>query len=143
MVTSKVIACITRVRGGETQLLVFEHVDHPDAGVQVPKGTVEPGETLENAARREVREESGLTEIDGLEYLGRTTQVAFGVEEEWNYFALHADGNCADREGWTYRVQGSGEDEGMLFRYYWVPLTAELKLAGRQHDGFQFLKLQR
>lgn len=54
----KVIAYITRGRGGETRLLVFEHVDNPDAGVQVPKGTVEPGETLENAARREVREES-------------------------------------------------------------------------------------
>ncbi len=53
--TRKVLAYITRQRGNETQLLVFEHLDFPDAGVQVPKGTVEPGEAIERAAQREVR----------------------------------------------------------------------------------------
>lgn len=135
----KVIAYVTRMCGGETQLLVFEHVDHPNAGVQVLKGTVEPGEAIENAARREVREESGLTKVDGLEQIGQITQTAFGAPEEWNFFALRADGNLTDREAWTHRVLGKGEDEGLLFRYYWVPLTPELKLAGRQHDGLPFL----
>ena len=143
MVTSKVIAYITRERGGETQLLVFEHVDFPDAGVQVPKGTVEPGETLESAARREVREESGLTELDGLEFIGQITQTAFGAAEEWNFFALRADGNIADCETWTHRVRGRGEDEGMRFRYYWVPLANDLTLAGEQHAGIQFLSIKR
>jgi len=143
-VIAKVIAYITRERGGETQLLVFEHVDFPDAGVQVPKGTVEPGETIGNAARREVREEAGLTMLDGLEYIGQITQTAprfvSSDVEEWNFFAMRADGNIADREAWTHRVQGRGEDKGMWFRYYWVVLNPGLELAGRQHDGFQFLK---
>ncbi|ANE44399.1 NUDIX hydrolase [Deinococcus puniceus] len=43
------------------KLLVFDHADVPDAGVQVPAGGVEAGETPAEAAVRELREESGLT----------------------------------------------------------------------------------
>lgn len=39
-------------------LLVFKH---PTAGLQLPAGTVEPGETPLTAARREVAEETGLS----------------------------------------------------------------------------------
>lgn len=48
------------VRAG--RLLVFTHDDLPIeiTGVQVPAGTVEPGETPEGAVLREVREETGL-----------------------------------------------------------------------------------
>ena len=42
-------------------VLVFDHADVPDAGVQVPAGGVEAGETPAEAARRELWEESGLT----------------------------------------------------------------------------------
>ena len=41
----------------EGKLLILEH---PTAGRQVPAGSVEPEESLEDAARREVLEESGL-----------------------------------------------------------------------------------
>ncbi|MDB5045026.1 MAG: hydrolase [Deinococcus sp.] len=43
------------------KMLVFDHADVPDAGVQVPAGGVEAGETPAEAAVRELREESGLT----------------------------------------------------------------------------------
>lgn len=39
------------------QLLVFKH---PTAGLQLPAGTIEPGEKPVAAAKREVREETGL-----------------------------------------------------------------------------------
>ncbi len=140
--TAKVIAYITRQRGSETQLLVFEHVDFPEAGVQVPKGTVEPGEAIEHAARREVCEETGLTQLDGLCYIGAMIQppLAVGGEsEEWNFFAMTVDGNVADE--WIHHVGGKGEDEGMRFHYFWLPLNPSLELAGRLHDGFGFLKI--
>lgn len=45
------------------QLVVFDHVDAPEAGTQVPAGTVEDGEDVAAAALREAFEETGLTGI--------------------------------------------------------------------------------
>ena len=47
---SKVLAYI--VRGDE--LLVFRHRDYPEAGLQVPAGTIEQGECSRSAVLREV-----------------------------------------------------------------------------------------
>lgn len=133
----KVIAYITRHRADIAQLLIFEHVDFPQAGVQVPKGTVETDETLDHAARREVREESGLTQLDGLKFIGAIMQTTFGESEEWNFFAQSLDGDAPDT--WVHHVTGKGEDEGMRFRYYWIPLSGQTELAGGQHAGLRFL----
>lgn len=62
----KVTAFITRQRRHTSELLLFRH---PLAGTQVPAGTVEEGEGLEAALRREVREETGL-EVAGGRHLG-------------------------------------------------------------------------
>lgn len=43
------------------RVLVFDHQDSPEAGVQLPAGGVEAGETPAEAALRELREESGLS----------------------------------------------------------------------------------
>ena len=135
---AKVIAYITRERVGETQLLVFEHVDQPDAGVQVPKGTMEQGESPVDAARREVREETGLTQVDGLKHIGKIIQTEFGEPEEWNFFAMALDGDAPD--SWVHFVGGKGEDKGMRFRFYWLTLPPYIKLAGNQGDGLWMLK---
>src|SRR3954468_14297639 len=59
----KVLAYVTRTRNGRTELLVFEHRDQPAAGVQVPAGTVESGESIAAAVVRELEEESGLSAL--------------------------------------------------------------------------------
>ncbi len=56
----KVTACITRHLSNVGELLVFRH---PTAGVQLPAGTVEIGETLEQAVLRETQEETGLESV--------------------------------------------------------------------------------
>lgn len=43
------------------KLLVFDEPDTPDLGLQVPGGTIDPGESYLIGARREFIEETGLT----------------------------------------------------------------------------------
>ena len=51
-----------RKRGGYA-ITCFKHRDIHEAGIQVPGGTVNEGETLEAAILREVQEESGLRHL--------------------------------------------------------------------------------
>jgi 8-oxo-dGTP pyrophosphatase MutT (NUDIX family) len=53
------------------RLLTFSQPDFPEAGLQVPGGTVEPDEEIEEAARREFQEESGLKAEAPFTLLGR------------------------------------------------------------------------
>ena len=63
----KVTAFITRRSGYGHDLLL---VEHPHAGIQIPAGTVEDGETPEEAVLREAAEETGLTSLSVRLYLG-------------------------------------------------------------------------
>ena len=66
-IVQKVTAFIIREREGVRELLVFKH---PTAGVQIPAGTVEKGEDLETAVKRETYEETGLQFVEIENYLG-------------------------------------------------------------------------
>ena len=131
----KVLAYITRERDGCRELLVFTHRDYPEAGVQVPAGTVEPGEAIEAALFREIREESGLTNLQ----LAR--KLAEHEETEWgqirHVFHLIAPNGTPDR--WTYIVHGKGEDAGMVFEYCWLDLSERVEWAGAQHHWLDLL----
>lgn len=63
---NKVVAYITH---GD-RLLVFRHTQFPEAGIQVPAGTVEEGEDPDVAVLREATEETGLTDLDLVSLLG-------------------------------------------------------------------------
>jgi len=58
-IVEKVYAYITC----EDQLLIFNHTRFPEAGIQVPGGTVEENETAPEAVLREAREETGLDDL--------------------------------------------------------------------------------
>lgn len=62
----KVVAYIIR----NSKLLVFEHRDYPEAGIQVPAGTAGDSEDLETAVLRETAEETGLDGLGVVRYLG-------------------------------------------------------------------------
>ncbi len=132
----KVLAYITRQRNGARQLLVFKHRDHPEAGVQVPAGTVEPGEPIEAALFREAHEESGL---DSLRLVRKLDEH---LEKNWNQVrhVFHLAAPDATPDHWTHVVHGQGEDSGMTFEYYWLDLAANIELAGDQHRWLPELK---
>jgi 8-oxo-dGTP pyrophosphatase MutT (NUDIX family) len=66
-VVQKVTAFMVRERNGVEELLVFKH---PTAGIQIPAGTVEAGEDIETAVKREAYEETGLQLVEIENYLG-------------------------------------------------------------------------
>jgi 8-oxo-dGTP pyrophosphatase MutT (NUDIX family) len=113
----KVCAYLTRQDG--TELLVFRGPGHE--GLQIPKGTVEPDETLDDALRREVAEESGL-DVGGIDRLASDiwTRRSDPLEKYVRHF-YHADVN-EPRDRWDHVVTGEGEERGRTFEFFWVEL---------------------
>lgn len=71
-VMQKVTCFITRECKGQSELLLFQH---PNAGIQLPAGTVEINEGTEEAALREAFEETGLTDFTACTYIGEQERV--------------------------------------------------------------------
>ncbi len=131
----KVVAYITL---GD-KLLVFNHRDYPEAGVQVPAGTVEAGEKIEDAVLREAEEETGLKNLQLVQYLGAedfdAAKVARpGEIHERHFFHLQA-ANPAPEKWRHWEMTPHGEDTTpVAFDLYW----AEQQDAGLSH-GFDAL----
>jgi 8-oxo-dGTP pyrophosphatase MutT (NUDIX family) len=123
-------ALIYVVRAGEAgpKVLVFEHRHFPDAGLQVPAGTVEPSEAPEAAAYREVTEESGLTSAQ----VRLVRKLAEEPEWEQNRQVYLFAPMVELPPRWSHTVAGAGEDQGMVFDYYWLPVSDAARLAGGQ-----------
>lgn len=116
----KVEAYITRVTSGRATLLLFTQRGCPQAGWQVPAGTVEPGESLLEALHREIHEESGLR---GLELVGQLGSH-MNYQNGFSRHAYHLAAPPGLAASWPHRVHGIGEDHGMVFEYSWVPLSS-------------------
>jgi 8-oxo-dGTP diphosphatase len=124
----KVLAYVLRPCATGTELLVFAHRDHPDAGVQVPAGTVEPGEDVEAAAVRELM--AKVTKAD---------EPAADQIQRRHVFAFEPASPLPDR--WNHSVRGAGEDAGLVFEFYWAPISPGLTLAGGQERFLHQLAL--
>jgi ADP-ribose pyrophosphatase YjhB (NUDIX family) len=115
----RVVVYVTREHPltGADQLLIFEHPELP--GLHCPAGGIEAGETPEQAAAREVQEETGLKGIAIVRKVGYAEQPGrleprFLHESQF----LHAEPTVETPEEW--------EHEGVAVR--WEPVRADLPL---------------
>jgi 8-oxo-dGTP pyrophosphatase MutT (NUDIX family) len=122
----KVCAYLTRWDG--TQLLVFRGPGHD--GLQVPKGTVEPGESLATALRREIAEESGLSIDSASRVASDVWTRRVGPVKKYVRHFYHTDID-ESRDRWDHVVTGHGDERGETFEYFWVdlPTTEEFALS--------------
>lgn len=133
------VACyVVRETARGHELLVFDHVDVPEAGTQVPAGGIEPGESVEEAAVREVAEECGLTGAVVVRELGVSDRPhgETGAPQHTTYVLMRYDGQGdREREPWIWRVGGTGDDEGMRFRCWFTPLPLDgVQLAAHEDE---------
>lgn len=115
-------ACAYVTRKDCSQLLVFRSEEHDS--LQIPKGTIEPGESPVDAVRREVREESGLDlstpvrRVTADVWTRRTDPL-----KKYVRFFYHLEAHDAPDE-WTHVVDCDGPECGLRFRCFWIDLPS-------------------
>lgn len=132
----KALAHITRQHNNDAQLLVFTHRDYPEAGLQIPAGTVEEGEEIEHALFREIQEESGLVPDD----LKLIRKLAVFESQEWGTIrhVFHLATTKPLPDSWNCLTndydndEARARDERLVFCYRWESLKNKIDLAGNQ-----------
>jgi ADP-ribose pyrophosphatase YjhB (NUDIX family) len=107
---------IVRDRGGAVLLMRGGDPSRPEAGRWwfTPGGGVEPGESEEQAAERELFEETGLVGVD-LRRLAvqRDVEFSFGgvlIRQHEVYFTVTVPRFAPDRSGWTELERRAQDD---------------------------------
>lgn len=130
--SAKAYGFVLRGEGAARELLVFEHAGLPDAGLQVPGGTVEAGETPIEAVAREVLEESGLP-LEGW----RAVASFDDGPQRWHCFAVATAMPLPD--AWRCEPLGPERAQGLRFEYRWIALADGEALAGTQERARQLV----
>ncbi len=128
----KVFAYITH----QQRLLVMEHPESPEAGIQVPAGTLEPGESPEAGVLREAWEEN----LRCVALLGEQIRDMsdFGLAQIHHRYFFHLI--CADPVTEQWRHYETHPSEGIAasipFDFYWVNLPGSMPKLIADHDWF-------
>lgn len=130
----KVFAYITR---GD-RLLVFRESGFPEAGIQVPAGTVEAHESLDEAVMREASEETGLTGFILVRFLGEHMRdmTEFGKDElhHRHFYHLRYDGETPST--WLHTEPDPDHGDHVVpFEFTWVRLLDEVPVLIADHGA--------
>jgi 8-oxo-dGTP pyrophosphatase MutT (NUDIX family) len=122
LVRERVVAYVTRQGPTGLDLLTIEQGDI-EAGVQVPAGRLDPGESPEQGLAREVEEETGITGVSIVRRLADADEFErlYGPGAHRSH-AFHAEVADGGPDEWEHRVGGSGADAGFVYRCRWVRL---------------------
>jgi len=114
MTPNKACPVVLRGRDGADEILAFRH---PLAGLQLVKGTIEPGETPHAAAVRELSEEAGIDSAQVIRDLGLW---AAGYQAQiWSFHEVTVSDDLP--EAWSHFTEDGG---GHVFQFFWHPLNA-------------------
>jgi 8-oxo-dGTP pyrophosphatase MutT (NUDIX family) len=123
-----------------TRLLLFTHPDVPEAGIQVPAGTMEAGESPIEAVLREATEETGLTDLRVVRWIGRALFDArpYGRHEFNDRWFFHLECGDSPPETWEHgeHFPSDGSPGPILFRFFWVDLASDVPDLTAGHDRF-------
>ena len=130
-----------------SQLLVFKHLDQPEAGIQVPAGTIKADETSEVAALREAYEETGLAGLALVSFLGyqERDMSDYGKAEIHQRYFYHLRYEGAALELWQHSEldPSDGTLEPIVFELYWVAVPEGLPELIAEHGKFLDLLAER
>lgn len=132
-VQHKVLAYITR----GTRLLVFSQPLTPDAGIQVPGGTLDEDEDPASGVLREAHEESGLTALRLDAYLGKQVVHLAARDLTLHRHVYHLICDDPAPERWQHFETDPSESpyQPIPFDFYWIDLRGELpSLIGLQGE---------
>ena len=112
-----------------TELLVFDEPETEIAGtLQVPGGTLDPGESYLHAAKREFEEETGfaltgaLEHFSGHDYLYKGTRCL--TEELHRRSFYHTQIAEKPKTEWDhYEMSPNDGGSPILFRFFWLDLA--------------------
>ena len=120
----------------QDNLLIFSHPDFPAAGLQVPGGSVEPGESTEAAARREALEETGLPDLRLVCCLGEQARdmADYNLDEIHQRTFYHLECTQPPPEIWRHNEEdpSDGSPGPIVFELFWVKLDAVPSLISEQ-----------
>jgi len=129
-------------------LLVFSEPDHPEIGLQVPGGTIDPGESYLIGARREFFEETGLNPAFALTPFFQEDYITKGevdLEGELRQMAgchrrcmFHAVIANRPKEAWEhFEMTPSIGGDPIRFHLFWIDLfSSECQEPGTFYAGF-------
>jgi 8-oxo-dGTP pyrophosphatase MutT (NUDIX family) len=122
----KAYGYVTRVRDEKTQVLVFRHKDIPEAGIQIPKGTVKEDEDTYNAVIREIKEETGIQSFEVNNLISEDYWENDDGAIHNRYFYKIICNEFADE--WEHNPTGGGEEKGLTFQFFWISSDEEVEL---------------
>lgn len=118
-------AVVWKLVDGKVRVLLVHRTQHKD--VTIPKGKVDPGETLPQTAVREIQEETGF-DVDLGAPLGAVEYtLPNGRPKIVHYWSAEVDPGAAERHSY--------EANGEILALEWLPIAKAAKHLTYEHDA--------